>query len=62
MSFPSTATEVPVLKIDEEQEQVPPRGWKLETHHGAAALTTVHEEVGTALKLHSDESSFSIQK
>ncbi|MGH7182820.1 MAG: DUF3047 domain-containing protein, partial [Nitrospiraceae bacterium] len=58
----AAAGEIPVLEFKENQSQAPPHGWELETHHGAAALTTVREDIGTALKLHADESSFSIQK
>ena len=58
----AAADEIPVLEFEEKQNQTPPRGWKLDTHHGAAALATIYEDVGTVLKLHADESSFSIEK
>jgi len=62
VSARAAADELRVLEFNEKHNQAPPHGWELETHHGAATLATVREEVGTALKLHSDKSSFSIQK
>jgi len=62
VSLPAAADEIPVLEVEEQPDQATPRGWELTTHHGVVGLVTVREEVGQALKLHADESSFSIQK
>ncbi|TKS59234.1 MAG: hypothetical protein EWM73_03322 [Nitrospira sp.] len=62
VSFPAAADEIPMLDVEEQLDQATPRGWESTTHHGVVGLVTVREEVGQALKLHADESSFSIQK
>jgi len=62
LSLPPVAEEIPVLENEEQTDQATPRGWELTTHDSTAGFTTVREEVGQALKLHADKSSFSIQK
>ncbi|MBK5283347.1 MAG: DUF3047 domain-containing protein [Nitrospiraceae bacterium] len=62
VSLPAIAEDIPMLEVEEQPDQATPRGWELTTHDDTAELVTVHEEVGPALKLHADESSFSIQK
>lgn len=61
-SLPAAAEEIQVLEVEEQPDQATPRGWELTTHDGTAGLATVREEVGLALTLHSNKSSFSIQK
>lgn len=58
----AAAEEIPLLEVDERPDQAVPPGWELATHHGTAGLEKVREDVGPALKLHADKSSFSMQK
>lgn len=51
-----------MLEVGERPDQAIPRGWELMTHDGTPELSIVREEIGQALKLHADKSSFSIQK
>jgi hypothetical protein len=59
---PAIAEDIPMLEVEEQPDQAALRGWELTTHDGTAELATVREEIGPALKLHADKSSFSIQK
>ena len=62
VSLRATPIEVPVLEVEGQSDQATPQGWELTTHHGTAELAIVSQEIGPALKLHADKSSFFIQK
>lgn len=63
LSSPALATdELLVLDIQDEPLTATPPGWELTTHVGTPDIAIVREEVGPALKLHADKSSFSLQK